>query len=146
MEKNKDEQNYPGYPHYPENEDITRSDNNNGTLRLKEEIGEREPKNELENTKGTDEEIVMGTDADVTDADLKVLDSEGELPDSGLDETDEDGDALNEADGRRQLGDALDVPGSEDDDMNELIGEEDEENNYYSLGDTEDVEEDDDSE
>ena len=28
----------------------------------------------------------------------------------------------------------LDVPGSELDDANELIGEEDEENNYYSLG------------
>ncbi len=28
----------------------------------------------------------------------------------------------------------LDVPGAELDDANELIGEEDEENNYYSLG------------
>ncbi|XZF15092.1 hypothetical protein ACTHGU_03075 [Chitinophagaceae bacterium MMS25-I14] len=28
----------------------------------------------------------------------------------------------------------LDVPGAEDDDADELIGEEDEENNYYSLG------------
>jgi len=28
----------------------------------------------------------------------------------------------------------LDVPGAENDDRNELIGEEDEENNYYSLG------------
>ncbi len=28
----------------------------------------------------------------------------------------------------------LDVPGSELDDKNEVIGEEDEENNYYSLG------------
>ena len=29
----------------------------------------------------------------------------------------------------------MDVPGSELDDANELIGEEDEENNYYSLRD-----------
>ena len=38
----------------------------------------------------------------------------------------------------------LDVPGSELDDDNELIGEEDEENNYYSLGgdNHEDLEED----
>ncbi|MES1221588.1 MAG: hypothetical protein ABUT20_39170, partial [Bacteroidota bacterium] len=28
----------------------------------------------------------------------------------------------------------LDVPGAEADDKNELVGEEDEENNYYSLG------------
>ncbi len=31
-------------------------------------------------------------------------------------------------------GDDLDVPGSELDDRDEMIGEEDEENNYYSLG------------
>lgn len=38
----------------------------------------------------------------------------------------------------------LDVPGSELDDDNEIIGEEDEENNYYSLGgeNHEDLEED----
>ena len=38
----------------------------------------------------------------------------------------------------------LDVPGAEADDSNELIGEEDEENNYYSLGgdNHEDLEED----
>ncbi len=32
------------------------------------------------------------------------------------------------------LDEGLDVPGAELDDDNELIGEEDEENNYYSLG------------
>ena len=35
-------------------------------------------------------------------------------------------------------GDDLDVPGSEEDDANEEIGEEDEENNSYSLPDPED--------
>lgn len=51
------------------------------------------------------------------------------------DETDEDGDYLNEASGRENRpGDDIDVPGSEQDDDNEAIGEEDEENNYYSLG------------
>ncbi len=42
------------------------------------------------------------------------------------------------------LSEGLDVPGSELDDANELIGEEDEENNYYSLGgdDHNDLEED----
>jgi hypothetical protein len=41
-------------------------------------------------------------------------------------------------------GDDLDIPGSELDDDNEDIGEEDEENNYYSLGgdNHEDLEED----
>jgi hypothetical protein len=63
---------------------------------------------------------VPGTDADVTEEDLLAL---GE----------KDADF-----GRRDelavTGDDLDVPGSEDDDANEDIGEEDEENNYYSLG------------
>jgi hypothetical protein len=42
------------------------------------------------------------------------------------------------------LGDGLDIPGAELDDDNEEIGEEDEENNYYSLGgdNHEDLEED----
>ncbi len=31
-------------------------------------------------------------------------------------------------------GEDLDIPGAESDDLNEAIGEEDEENNYYSLG------------
>lgn len=34
----------------------------------------------------------------------------------------------------KQLGDDLDVPGAELDDADEGVGEEDEENNYYSLG------------
>src|SRR5213075_2394097 len=39
-------------------------------------------------------------------------------------------------------GDELDVPGAELDDANEAVGEEDEENNYYSLGGDNDLEED----
>ena len=44
----------------------------------------------------------------------------------------------------KKEGDDLDVPGSELDDADEAIGEEDEENNYYSVGgdDHEDLEED----
>ncbi|HEY2720343.1 MAG TPA: hypothetical protein VGI82_01375 [Chitinophagaceae bacterium] len=40
--------------------------------------------------------------------------------------------------------DDLDIPGTESDDADEAIGEEDEENNYYSLGgdDHDDLEED----
>jgi hypothetical protein len=39
-----------------------------------------------------------------------------------------------EAEKNARLAEGLDVPGSELDDANEEIGEEDEENNYYSLG------------
>ena len=54
---------------------------------------------------------------------------------AALDSTDEDGDPLNESSFKDNLtGTGLDVPGAENDDDNEEIGEEDEENNEYSLG------------
>jgi hypothetical protein len=54
---------------------------------------------------------------------------------ASLDETDEDGDPLEEKGLDQDLtGNDLDVPGAEDDDEDEKIGEEDEENNEYSLG------------
>lgn len=50
-----------------------------------------------------------------------------------LDNKDEDGELLNEKSmGDDVTGDDLDVPGSEEDDYDESIGEEDEENNSYS--------------
>ena len=52
------------------------------------------------------------------------------LRQSVVDNTDEDGEQLNEKIGLS--GKDLDVPGSEEDDENEKIGEEDEENNPYS--------------
>ena len=52
-----------------------------------------------------------------------------------VDNTDDDGVPLNEKTGLS--GKDLDVPGSEDDDTDEEIGEEDEENNAYSLPDQE---------
>src|SRR4030095_2910226 len=59
-----------------------------------------------------------------------------QLKSAALDKTDDDGTALNE---KTDLsGRDLDVPGSEEDDANEKIGEEDEENNPYSLSDQED--------
>ena len=60
------------------------------------------------------------------------------LKHSGLDNTDEDGDTLNEMSATDDVtGEDLDVPGAEDDDEDEIIGEEDEENNGYSQADTE---------
>lgn len=54
------------------------------------------------------------------------------LKESALDNTDDEGTPLNEDDDLS--GDDLDVPGAELDDADEAIGEEDEENNDYSLG------------
>ena len=52
---------------------------------------------------------------------------------------------IRSVDNNKGPADDLDIPGAESDDANETIGEEDEENNYYSLGGDrhEDLEEDD---
>ena len=54
---------------------------------------------------------------------------------AALDDTDEDGTPLNEESFNKNVtASDLDLPGTELDDDNESIGEEDEENNDYSLG------------
>lgn len=89
---------------------------------------------------------VTKMDADITEEDLEMLGDKDQDMDGGddettgstqLDDTDMDGDKLNDADETR-AGDNLDVPGSELDDANENIGAEDEENNYYSQSDNRD--------
>ena len=91
-----------------------------------------------------DARIRMGTEADVSRSDKKMLetaanyhgtDDENQLRKAGMDNTDFEGERLNEASfGEERTGADLDVPNSEADDANEDIGEEDEENNSYSLG------------
>jgi hypothetical protein len=57
------------------------------------------------------------------------------LREAALDSTDEDGTPLNEGSFKMNItATDLDVPGAELDDANEKIGEEDEENNDYSIG------------
>ena len=140
MENNKSNENekdFPGYPHYPASEDILNqpdaervdvdvenlSRSNSQTSSALPDASVKTPAaDEQPPAVGDmdDDIMVEGTDADVTPDDLIAL---GE----------KDADF-----GRREdlavTGDDLDVPGSEDDDSNEEIGEEDEENNYYSLG------------
>jgi hypothetical protein len=71
--------------------------------------------------------IVPGTEADVTKEDLLMLGDKDQDMDMGEDEEIQNR-------GLSLTGDDLDVPGDELDDLNEDLGEEDEENNYYSLG------------
>lgn len=92
-----------------------------------------------------DVKIVMGTEADVTAEDLVILGdpdkdldmNEDELVrKEGLDDTDLDGDPLNEAAvDEDSTGDDLDFPEEENTDpRRDSIREDDEENDYYSLG------------
>jgi len=67
-----------------------------------------------------------------------LSDDDNRLKRSQLDNTDNDGESLNEQSSADDAsGEDLDIPGAEDDDPNEIIGEEDEENNGYSVADTE---------
>ena len=91
-----------------------------------------------------DSSIRMGTNSDVSPNERRILDAGENFRDTAdedllrrarLDNTDFEGDRLNEAGfGEEQTGSDLDIPNSEADDSNEAIGEEDEENNQYSLG------------
>ena len=92
-----------------------------------------------------DEIIRMGTEADVTRTDLEMLKSgdtyypskdEDQLVDASMDNVDFDGEPLNQKGFgiTMRTGSDLDVPGTELDDEMEDEGEEDEENNEYSLG------------
>ncbi len=92
-----------------------------------------------------DEDILTDKANDVTKVERELLQRSSEsmasaddeqLRNAAVDKTDNEGIALNE---KTDLsGKDLDVPGSEEDDANEKIGEEDEENNPYSLSDQED--------
>lgn len=84
-------------------------------------------------------------DSDVTDEERQDLEASANITPgeedadalrrASLDNTDDDGDPLNEGSfGEETSGADLDVPGAELDDDNEDIGAEDEENNTYSRG------------
>lgn len=129
-DKSKEE--FPGYPHYPESEDITASekklDVDPDTINPKD-TGIREAKRNPPSPDYTPE-IVTGTSADVTEEDLRNLGPLNNDMDEGEDET-----LLPLVKiGPDFTGDDLDVPGSELDDEDEERGSEDEENNYYSRG------------
>jgi len=96
----------------------------------------------LDDEEAIDEEDEDDDDSDVTAVERNMLhnaatvspgEEESNLNEASLDDTDDDGEMLNEGgSGKEKSGADLDVPGSELDDANEEIGEEDEENNVYS--------------
>ena len=101
-----------------------------------------------------DEEIEQQSDSNVSAAEKKDLQvSANDMPtqddrnlrEAALDSVDEDGTPLNEGSFDKNItASDLDIPGAADDDANEDIGEEDEENNEYSVGgdDNDDIPED----
>jgi len=144
LNKRSEDAEFPGYPHYPASEDITHP--TNGVRKVDADlegmnrsvpnsgIGGSPAPDRLDTVNPEEEPdddlvIVPGTEADVTDEDLLILGPRDQDMDLGDDEI------LRGKIQPTSLGEEeLDVPGSELDDENEMIGEEDEENNYYSLG------------
>jgi hypothetical protein len=127
---------FPGYPYYPPSEDIMNPANQVERVPVDVEnlaptgVVRNPPPKSTESTtvvqtnvEQTDDElrIVPGTDADVTREDLRLLNAT-------------EGSYANASTATTVTGEDLDVPGADEDDVNEDIGEEDEENNYYSLG------------
>jgi hypothetical protein len=93
LESNNEEEILPGYPVYPESEDIYNVYDEEKEIDPEDHLKKKEP--------GEKYNMRRNPDRDLDD----------EFP-----------------------GDDLDVPGAELDDDMEIIGSEDEENNYYSLG------------
>ncbi len=95
-------------------------------------------------TADDDNEAIMGTDADVSDIEKSLLEkADSDIPGSDdtllrqaeLDQTDDEGELINEGGLATDVsGSDLDTSGVDSDDPMEDIGEEDEENNHYSLG------------
>ena len=110
------------------------------TISSDDEEGIRDGKDIL--AEDDDVDIVMGTEADVTEEDLAMLGAKDQDMDmsedelvrkEGLDDTDFDGDPLNEAAvDEDSTGEDLDIPDSGDEDARKEM--DDEENDYYSLG------------
>jgi hypothetical protein len=156
VEESNDEnidEDFPGYPHYPAKDDILNPENNRGKVdvdvenltssgrNVNIEVRDKSlrpsddsvnaPFDEIvdNNEDNDDLGIVEGTDADVTPEDLILLGERDQDMDMGEDEEIKSTRSLLD-----KAGYELDTPGAEIDDPNESIGEEDEENNYYSLG------------
>ncbi len=141
------DQDFPGYPHYPAEDDILNPDNHNARLDLDVENLTRSntilsedikttgatPAIEPDFTQALDEDeediqIVPGTEADLTAEDLAMLGEKDQDMDMGEDEE------LKSRGWQPVTGKDLDVPDADYNDGSEALGQEDEENSYYSLG------------
>ncbi|WP_295125834.1 hypothetical protein [uncultured Chitinophaga sp.] len=120
----KQNKNTEGYPHYPASEDIYNKAEHTG------QGGAPDSKDPEDLAPLLNSDDIEESDADVTEEDLDLLgDPQRDF------ELEDNTDIVRpeREEGDEDL-DTLDVPGDELDDDMEEIGEEDEENNYYSLG------------
>lgn len=160
------DQDFPGYPHYSSKEDIMdgRSDaervnvnvenlpnfhNATTSHRLNQGMEERNTTGPTpEDDMDTDLGIEMGTEADVSAEERMMLEDdmyyptqdEDRLRQARLDDTDFDGEKLNEESfgaGQAESGADLDMDSVTDEANSDALGQGDEENQYWSLGSAE---------
>lgn len=166
MDQDRGDNEFPGYPHYDKKEDIMdgRSDAervnvdveslpnfHNATTAhrlhpgLENDRATNSSPTEVDADMDTDLGIEMGTEADVTAEERKMLEDdmyyptrdEDNLRQARLDDTDFDGEKLNEESfggGQSETGDDLDIDSGPDATLTDAMGQGDEENQYYSLG------------
>jgi hypothetical protein len=150
VEESNDEkidQDFPGYPHYPAKDDILNPGNSTGRVEIDvenltrsntisadhirniegvSEVGE--DFTQVPDEEGEDLDIVPGTEADVTAEDLQLLG-----PRDGDMDMDED-EELRARGLEPRTGRDLDIPDAElEGSESDALGQEDEENSYYSL-------------
>lgn len=139
MPDNNDQNNdkFPGYPHYSPKEDIMSSKDVERVDLNVEDISRSKGVTTALSATPTmpaQENQQVETETEIAGEDLA---EEKEIDDTDITQEDLlalEGDEANVGTAATVTGGDLDVPGTEDDDTNEEIGEEDEENNYYSLG------------
>jgi hypothetical protein len=149
VEESNDEkidEDFPGYPHYPAEDDILNPGNSNerldidvenltrsntiSTIHMKEIEGvpEMEPDfTQVPEQEGDDLEVTAASDSDVTPEDLAMLGEKDQ--DQDMDEDEE----LASRGWQPVTGKDLDVPGTVTE-SEDALGQGDEENSYYSLG------------
>lgn len=134
--KGDDGSEFPGYPHYPAKEDIMnaqeaeRVDMDVENLSRSKDAAPGLTDIPAKSPPSVEEDIALTGIDDGVEA-LAETNAADLTPDDlmALGEEDANFETVN-----KTMESDLDVPGSEDDDADEDIGEEDEENNYYSLG------------
>lgn len=140
--QNPADQDLPGYPHYPAEDDILNPQNGmrkvnsdveglaNSTRLSSRAASDRPDDDDNNRTEESDSlGIVSGTDADVTEEDLAALGDRDEDMDQGDDELMHANARVDEV----ETEDDLDIPGQETE-RDDAMGQGDEENDYYSLG------------
>ncbi len=138
MTDTNNEMDFPGYPHYAAKEDIM---NQKEIEKVNIDVDNLSRSNKVKMSNLADQSIKSSTPAapepineNMEEDEIKEEASDADITKDDLIDLGEDADIDPAKVDKLEGEDDLDFPGAEEDDADEEIGEEDEENNYYSLG------------